>query len=176
MTPADPLAYLRGARKFASPHDSTILSFVRWGDGAWLPADRQTRVRGGRSRPWTRWIKGTDRAADSEPHSDPLSAEELDVHAALRLLPTLLDSSSLPNGIVELLIEDFEAPTRQLFDINDGRITLVEPGAAVPWASISGPPTAWATALGPRRDFAELQLTGDERLAVGVLAALLRLA
>jgi hypothetical protein len=133
------------------------------------------RVKSGRSLPWTRWIKGADRAA-AEPRSDPLAAEEFDVHAALRLLPTLLDGSSLPNGIVELLIEDFEAPTRQLFDINDGRITLVEPGAAVPWASISGPPTAWATALGPRREFTELTVTGDERLAARVLAALPRRA
>lgn len=88
------------------------------------------------------------------------------------MLPTLLDSSSLPNGVVELLVEDLEAPTRQLFDIHDGAITLVEPGAAVPWASIAGPPTAWALALGPDRNLAALDVTGDERLALRVLAAL----
>jgi hypothetical protein len=88
------------------------------------------------------------------------------------VLPTLLDSASLPNGVVELQIEDFEAPTRQLFDIHDGQITLVEPGAAVPWASIAGPPTAWVQALGPERNVAELHLTGDQQLALRVLGAL----
>lgn len=94
------------------------------------------------------------------------------MHATLRALPTLLDNSSLPNGVVELLIDDFEEPTRQLFDIHDGHITLVEPGAAVPWASISGPPTAWADALGPDRDVTALRITGDEQLARRVLEAL----
>jgi hypothetical protein len=94
------------------------------------------------------------------------------VHATLRALPALLDSSSLPNGVVELLIEDFEEPTRQLFDIHDGHITLVEPGECVPWASIAGPPAAWTMALGPQRDTNELRLTGDEQLARRVLAAL----
>lgn len=97
---------------------------------------------------------------------------ELNIHATLLSLPALLDSASLPNGVVELVIEDFEAPTRQLFDIHDGRITLVQPGAALPWASISGPPTAWVMALGPDRNLAELHLTGDHRLARRVLAAL----
>jgi hypothetical protein len=90
----------------------------------------------------------------------------------LRALPALLDPSSLPNGIVELVIEDSEEPARQLFDIHDGHITLVDSGQCVPWASISGPPTAWASALGPRRDIATLQLTGDAQLALRVLAAL----
>ncbi len=84
----------------------------------------------------------------------------------------LLDGSNLPNGVVELLIEDFEDPTRQLFDIQDGRIALVEPGAAVPWASIAGPATAWTDALGPERNVDALRLTGDEQLARRVLAAL----
>jgi hypothetical protein len=96
------------------------------------------------------------------------------VHETLRTLHTMLDSSSLPNGVVELLIEDFETPTRQLFDIHDGHVTVAEPGECVPWASIAGPPTAWAMALGPARNTAQLRLTGDERLARRVLAALPR--
>jgi hypothetical protein len=103
-----------------------------------------------------------------------LAAETLDVRAVMSLLPTLLESSNLPSGVVELVIEDLDVPTRQLFDINDGCITLVQPGAIVPWASISGSPTAWASALGPDRDIAELCLTGDERLAKLILAALPR--
>jgi hypothetical protein len=119
-----------------------------------------------------RWIAGIARNPAPERKIVPAPAEQFDVHATLRALPALLDSSSLPNGVVELLIEDFEAPTRQLFDIHDGHITLVEPGKCVPWASIAGPPTAWAMALGPERNPAALQLTGDEQLARRVLAAL----
>jgi hypothetical protein len=103
-----------------------------------------------------------------------LAAGVLDVHAIVRVLPTLLDSSSLPNGVVELVIEDLEASTSQLFDIHDGCLALVQPGTIVPWACISGPPNAWASAFGPERNTAELRLTGDERLAELVLAALPR--
>ncbi len=121
-----------------------------------------------------RWIANATRRTHPERTIDRSAPERLDVHATLRVLPTLLDGSILPNGVVELLIEDFEAPTRQLFDVHDGRIKLVEPGSAVPWASIAGPPTAWAMALGPERNVAGLRLTGDERLARRVLAALPR--
>jgi hypothetical protein len=96
------------------------------------------------------------------------------IHDTFLALPTLLDGSSLPNGVVELLIEDFEAPIRQLLDIHDGRITLIEPGKCVPWACIAGPPAAWATALGPERNLDALRLTGDEPLAQHVLTALPR--
>jgi len=91
--------------------------------------------------------------------------------SALRVLPGLLDGSTLPNGVVELVIDDFEAPARQLFDIHEGCIALVEAGQCVPWTSISGPPTAWARALGPDRDMGALELTGDTQLALRVLAA-----
>jgi hypothetical protein len=94
------------------------------------------------------------------------------VTATLRALPALLDGARLPNGVIELLVEDIEAPAYQLFDINDGQVTLVEPGKCVPWASISGPSAAWAMALGRARDLSGLQLTGDEQLARRVLAAL----
>jgi hypothetical protein len=125
-----------------------------------------------RSRRWLRWIASSTRHAETEPQTVPTLPDQLDVHATLRALPTLLDGSGLPSGVVELLIEDFEAPTRQLFDIHDGRVTLVEPGKCVPWACIAGPPSAWARALGPERDTTGLQLTGDEQLARRVLAAL----
>jgi hypothetical protein len=115
------------------------------------------------------------RIAGAVSRSEPKPAVvESNVHAALRALPALLDGSSLPNGVVELLIEDLEAPMHQMFDINDGRIALVEPGQCAPWVSIAGPPTAWAMALGPERDTTELRLTGDEQLARRVLAALPR--
>ena len=119
-----------------------------------------------------RWIRVAPPSGEREPASVPAQVEQLDLSATLHTLPARLDSSSLPNGVVELLIDDFEVPTRQLFDIQNGRIALVEPGTAVPWASISGTATAWAQALGPERDMTELRLTGDEQLAQRVLGAL----
>jgi hypothetical protein len=71
-----------------------------------------------------------------------------------------------------LLIEDFEDPIRHLLDIHDGHVTQVQPGKCVPWASIAGSPLEWTMALGPERDTARLQITGDEQLAQRVLAAL----
>jgi hypothetical protein len=125
-----------------------------------------------------RWFEKATRGARVEAESVGESvgedSDERSIHAALRALPTLLDNSNLPNGVVELLIEDFEAPTRQLFDIHDGHVTLVEPGTCVPWACIAGPATAWTMALGQVRDASGLQLTGDEQLARRVLAALPR--
>jgi hypothetical protein len=100
------------------------------------------------------------------------NAQQPDLHTILRTLPTLLDGSNLPNGVVEFVLDDFEAPTRQLFDINDGHITLVEPGKCVPWASIAGSPTAWARALSSERELTALQITGDKQLAQRVLAAI----
>lgn len=137
------------------------------------PAGEGPSYAAARPRGWKRWFASASRRAELPPAAGaPATADQLDIHATLSVLPTLLDSASLPNGVVELLIEDFEAPTRRLFNIHDGHITPVEPGAAVPWASIAGPPTAWAMALGPERNVAELQLTGDERLARRVLGAL----
>lgn len=120
-----------------------------------------------------RWIAGaTSSAGTVAPAPDARMSEPLSVHDTLLALPTLLDGSSLPNGVVELLIEDLDASTRQLLDIHDGRVTLLEPGKCVPWASIAGPSTAWAMALSPERDTTALRLTGDEPLARRILSAL----
>jgi hypothetical protein len=131
-----------------------------------------------RTHAWISWIGGLGIgriwgafSPEPEPDSDPAGTEQISL-ATLQALPTLLDGSTLPNGVVELVIEDVEAMARQLLDIHEGHIALAHPGQCVPWASISGPPTAWALALGPERDAAALQLTGDVQLALRVLAAL----
>jgi|GEM_PF-2322789 len=131
-------------------------------------------------RAWTRWFGATVRQDDAAPEQTvgeqaagelPSELDRIDA-STWRALPALLDGSALPNGVVELVIDDFEAPVRQLFDIHDGCIVLVEPGQCVPWASISGPATAWAQALGPERHTEALELTGDTQLARRVLTAL----
>ena len=105
---------------------------------------------------------------------DGQANDHLSVDETLHALPALLNDANLPDGVVELVIEDFEASRNRLLDIHDGHVKLAEPGQCVPWASIAGPPTAWAIALGPRRSTTQLQLTGDEPLARHVLAALQR--
>jgi hypothetical protein len=121
-----------------------------------------------------RWLSRSTRHSPSEPDPLPIGGEPLSLQDTLLALPRLLDSSSLPNGVVELLVEDPEASIRQLLDIHDGRVTLVEPGKCIPWASIAGPTIAWAMALGPERNATALRLAGDEPLALRVLAALPR--
>ena len=119
-----------------------------------------------------RWLTGaTDREVVRDAQ-DKQAKDRFSVDETLHALPTLLDGANLPDGVVELVIEDFEAPRSQLLDIHSGHVKLAEPGQCVPWASIAGPPTAWAMALGPQRNTAQLQLTGDEPLAHRVLAAL----
>jgi hypothetical protein len=126
-------------------------------------------------RGWLRRLIGRP-AAHKRPgaEQDRRASDRSGVRETLLALPTLLENTGVPDGVVELLIEDFEAPWRQLLDIHDGRVKLVGPGECVPWASIAGTATAWEMALGPQRDTAQLQLTGDEPLARRVLAALSR--
>jgi hypothetical protein len=164
------LEYIRIGHKIVSRDRSIRLPRVPDDETPQSTDDRPVGL-GMRPRAWMRWLASKTRRAEPEPQAEPTRADGLDVHATLRALPTLLDGSTLPNGVVELLIEDFEAPTRQLFDIHDGRVTLVEPGKCVPWACIAGPPTAWAKALGAARDTAGLRLTGDKQLAQRVLVA-----
>ena len=120
-----------------------------------------------------RFTGATDRRAATDAR-DRAANDRFSVYETLLSLPTLLDGADLPDGVIELLIEDLEAPRSQLLDIHDGHVKLGEPGQCVPWASIAGPPTAWAMALGPQRDTRQLRLTGDEQLARRVLVALPR--
>lgn len=177
LRPFEKIEHLRRTRKLVSRDCSIRLPHVDLDDKAQQPSadahvEQSSPDRPKRTRPWKRWIGGASREEEAQRKSDPPPVDRLDVLATLHVLPTLLDNSSLPNGVVELLIDDFEEPTRQLFDVHDGNVTLVEPGTAVPWASISGPPTAWVDALGPNRDVSALRLSGDEQLARRVLAAL----
>lgn len=119
------------------------------------------------TQPWTR-----------PPDTAPASGREeglREIEAGLALLPELLQGTSLPDGVVELAVEGARSPVRRLFDIHDGRITTLELGSAVPWASISGTASAWRLALGRERDVSQLWHTGDPHLAERVLAGLERL-
>lgn len=142
------------------------------GDGLRPRLGAGANVKSGRARSLLGLIGLAKTASESVAPPGPLASERLDVRAAVLALPAALDGSILPNGVVELLIEDFETPTRRLFDVNNGQIVPIEPGAAVPWASISGHAKDWAMALGAQRDMDGLRLTGDEPLARRVLDAI----
>lgn len=114
-------------------------------------------------------------ALSGEVAADPLLAEPLDVCAALQALAGQLDGAGLPNGTIELVVEERRGQARCLLDVHDGAIAAIKPGSAVPWASIAGTHDAWAQAL-RRGATAGLRLTGEEPLARGLLAAILRRA
>jgi hypothetical protein len=174
------LEYLRRGGKIVSRDCSIRLPRVHDDETQHPPAQRPSKKRPD-PRVWVRWIAGFSARRSETPQSeasDRTASHEKSkrgtLHDTLMSLPQRLDGSSLPNGVVELLIEDIEAVTRQLLDIHDGRVTPIDPGKCVPWVSIAGPPSAWALALGPERDTSALRLTGDRPLADLVLAALPR--
>lgn len=113
---------------------------------------------------WLRRIAGRKEAG--------LSGEHRELGPPLDALPHLLDGSRLPNGVVEVVIEDPRASMRRVFDVHDGQIFSVEPGSAVPWTSIRGSRSAWTAALGCARNVSQLHHTGEPELAEKVLAAL----
>lgn len=125
-----------------------------------------------------RWIVGVRRtprsAAPGGGRVAPDAHPAADVWARLCSLPERLQGSSLPNGVVELVVDDEELPLRKLLDIHDSRIAVIQPGSAVPWASIAGSPAAWTAALGPLGEIGGLRLTGDESLARRLLSAACR--
>lgn len=102
----------------------------------------------------------------------PTPIDGFDLRAAMLALNGTREDPPLPNGVVELLVDDLGETGRELFDIHDGCVEAIAPGSCVPWTSIAGSLAAWALALGPERDPRDLQLTGEEAMARAVLAAL----
>lgn len=100
----------------------------------------------------------------------------VDADAVLRQLPALLEDGKLPDkGAVETVLDDGDHPVRHRFKIVDGRLERIGgplPDSLKPTASIEGDVAAWSAALGPRRDYAALQLSGHRKLAEQVFAAL----
>ncbi len=109
--------------------------------------------------------------------SDPQAREQVDIGTLLRLLPALLDESTrLPAGVVEMVVETPEQSERHLFNIDGGRLIEVGPAEMMPWTCIAGDALDWVDALGPSHKSSTLEVTGDERLAKAILGALPRAA
>jgi DNA-binding HxlR family transcriptional regulator len=100
----------------------------------------------------------------------------VDADAVLRQLPALLADARLPGeGAVETILDNGEHPVRYRFKIADGHLEPLGgplPDSLKPVASIEGDVAAWSAALGPRRDYAGLHLSGHRQLAEQVFAAL----
>jgi DNA-binding HxlR family transcriptional regulator len=106
--------------------------------------------------------------------SGPQGREHVDIGAILRLLPTLLEDIALPDGVIEMIVELEEGPEFHLFNITKGRIEAIEPGSVAPWTRIVGGMSDWIEALGPFDDPKQLQIAGEEQLALTLLRAMRR--
>jgi DNA-binding HxlR family transcriptional regulator len=106
--------------------------------------------------------------------ADPLMREQIDIGVLLGMLPTLVEDTPLPNGVVELTVERHDGVEQYLFDLSQGRLIPIELGVTVPWTRVAGRPQAWIDALGPGRRYESLQITGSRQLAVCLLEALPR--
>jgi DNA-binding HxlR family transcriptional regulator len=121
--------------------------------------------------------------------SQPNEREHIDVGALLRLLPSMIgERSDLPDGSLEAVLTDADAPASFHYRASAGRLSIVEgtrqsattggPGGQPPlepdqpFVGIHGNAQAWIAALSPTGSDATLGITGDEPLAQLVLDAL----
>jgi DNA-binding HxlR family transcriptional regulator len=109
--------------------------------------------------------------------SERTSCEGVDADAVLRQLPALLEDAELLAGIVETIVDAGEHPVSHRFEISDGKLRPLGdpvPKALRTSASVEGDVAAWRAALGPHRDYAALQSSGQRRLAAQIFDALPR--
>jgi DNA-binding HxlR family transcriptional regulator len=121
--------------------------------------------------------------------SEPGEHERVDLDALLYLLPMLLEESSgLPTGSIEVIVEDSDPPIRRCYLVEhghlriDGRADLrpedapatasVQAASDARSAAVHGDADAWVAALGPAADYLGLRITGDQSLAERILDAL----
>jgi DNA-binding HxlR family transcriptional regulator len=102
----------------------------------------------------------------------PQPREHIAIGEIFRMLPGLLADEQLSGGPLELVVEGRKGRERHVFDVVNGRLRSIAPGVK-PATRMAGDPFDWAEALGPRRDYAALQVTGDLQLAKRLLKALL---
>jgi DNA-binding HxlR family transcriptional regulator len=102
----------------------------------------------------------------------PRPREHIAIGEIFRMLPELLADERLSGGPLELAIEGRTGRERHVFSIDDGCLTPIVPGVN-PQTRMAGGPFDWVDALGPRRDYGALLVTGDLMLAKRLLKALL---
>jgi DNA-binding HxlR family transcriptional regulator len=102
----------------------------------------------------------------------PQPREHIAIGEIFRMLPELLAEEQLSGGPLELVVDGRRGRERYVFAINRGLLEPIAPGLR-PGTRMSGEPFDWVEALGPRRNYAALQVTGDLQLAKRFLKALL---
>ena len=107
--------------------------------------------------------------------SAPQEHERADLDVLLRLLPALVETTSLPDGNIQALVTNADLPIHYCYRVEGGHLRI-DPGPDEPRdhvsAEIRGDPDAWIAALGPEGDYSQLQLSGDKPLARAILAGL----
>ncbi|HEY3827897.1 MAG TPA: helix-turn-helix domain-containing protein [Solirubrobacteraceae bacterium] len=102
----------------------------------------------------------------------PQPREHIAIGEIFRLLPDMLADERFSGGPLELVVEGRTTRERHVFEIKDGRLLPVAIGIA-PATRMAGGPFDWVEALGPRRNYGALQVTGELQLAKRLLKALL---
>ena len=105
----------------------------------------------------------------------PRPGEDINVGAIFRLAPGMLTPPERLRGTLELVVEARgELPERRFqLTLAGGQVEITEHDQAEsePDARVSGPVSAWVSALGPDGSRGDLQVTGRQPLAEAVLDA-----
>jgi DNA-binding HxlR family transcriptional regulator len=101
----------------------------------------------------------------------PRPSEDVDVGAIFRLVPGLHHPDTATTGTIELIVEDGRDGQPAVYRIRFGAgRTSVTQGAEGPSdARVTGPTSAWTSALSPSADRSGLRTTGNQRLAAVLL-------
>src|SRR4051794_36450735 len=110
----------------------------------------------------------------------PREGEAIDIGAVLRLAPGMLETPAGLSGTVECVVErpEAEPPVRRYtLRTADGHVEISERDLdGSPDAKVSGSEVEWIRALGPEGDLSGLEITGNRRLAEGLLSGIVTAA
>jgi DNA-binding HxlR family transcriptional regulator len=103
----------------------------------------------------------------------PRPGEDVNVGAIFRLAPGMLTPPANLQGTVELVVDARgELPERRFqLTLSGGQVEITELSEpeSEPDARVTGPVSAWVRALSPEGSSGELQVTGSQALADGLL-------
>jgi hypothetical protein len=103
----------------------------------------------------------------------PRPGEDVNIGAIFRLAPGMLAPADGLSGTVELVVDARgDLPERRYqLAVADGSVEITEfaQPEAEPDARVTGPVSAWVSALGPGGGAGDLQFSGNRRLADAVL-------
>jgi DNA-binding HxlR family transcriptional regulator len=110
----------------------------------------------------------------------PRDGEAVDIGAVLRIAPGMITIAPGLAGTVECVVERRDsdpAVRRYLLSAADGRVEISERDLdGSPDAKVTGSEADWIRALGPEGALAGLDVTGDRRLAEGLLSGIVAAA